>query len=108
MARANVLAMQADAQGHCYNVGRGIGTSVKELTELLLRLSESRLPIQYEPAGLTFVTNRIGCPRRAKRDLGYRWTVDLEQGMRSLIEWREQNEEALGRKRMAVGGLQSV
>ena len=71
--------------GHCYNVGRGVGTTIKELTELLLRLAGSRLPIQYEPAGLTFVTNRIGCPLRAERDLGYRWTIDLEEGMRSLI-----------------------
>jgi UDP-glucose 4-epimerase len=57
---------------------------------------------------LTFVTNRIGCPRLAEQDLGYRWTIDLEEGMRSLIDWRWQNEEALARKRLAVGGLQSV
>ncbi len=42
VARANVLAMQADAVGHCYNVGRGIGTTIKELTELLLRLDGQR------------------------------------------------------------------
>jgi len=108
VARANVLAMQAETQGHCYNVGRGIGTTIKELTELLLRLTESRLPIQYEPAGLTFVTNRIGCPQRAQRDLGYRWSIDLEEGIRSLIAWRRQDVAALDRKRLAVGGLQNA
>ena len=93
--------MQAEAGGHCYNVGRGIGTTIKELTELLLRLSGSRLSIQYEPAGLTFVTNRIGCPKRAERDLGYRWTINLDDGMRSLIQWRHQNERTLAEKRKA-------
>jgi UDP-glucose 4-epimerase len=88
IARANLLAMQAETSGECYNVGRGIGTSILELTELLLRLAGSHLPIEYEDAGLTFVTNRIGCPEKARRDLGFSWSIDLEEGMRSLIEWR--------------------
>ena len=103
VARANVLAMEAQSTGHCYNVGRGIGTTIKELTELLLQLSGSPLSIQYEPAGLTFVTNRIGCPKRAQRDLCYRWTIDLEEGMRSLIQWRQRNEEAVTERRKAEG-----
>jgi UDP-glucose 4-epimerase len=106
VARANVLAMQATAAGQCYNVGRGVGTTIKELTELLLELTESDLPIQYEPAGLTFVTNRIGCPKRAQEDLNYRWTVNLEEGMRSLIEWRRADAEALAQRRLKIGGLQ--
>jgi len=97
-ARANVLAMQAEVSGECYNVGRGIGTSIKELTELLLRLTGSGLKIQYEPAGLTFVTNRIGCPKKAERDLGYKWTIGLEEGMASLIEWRRTHAEQLRAK----------
>ena len=101
MARANVLAMEADSGGHCYNVGRGIGTTIKELTELLLRLSGSRLPIQYEPAGLTFVTNRIGCPLRAQRDLGYRWTIDLEEGMKALSNGGIRTKRRWRKKRKA-------
>lgn len=105
VARANVLAMQSDVSGECYNVGRGIGTTIKQLTELLLRLSGSKLPIQYEPAGQTFVTNRIGCAQKAERDLGFRWTIDLEEGMRSLIEWRQHDSAALAAKRVRIGGL---
>lgn len=105
VARANVLAMQSSVGGKNYNVGRGIGTSIKDLTELLLNLTGSDLPIKYEPAGLTFVTNRIGCPKAAQRDLGFRWTVDLEEGMRSLIEWRRSHEEALQAKQRATGGI---
>jgi UDP-glucose 4-epimerase len=108
VARSNVLAMEAETTGECYNVGRGIGTSIKELTELLLRLSGSELDIAYEPAGLTFVTNRIGCPEKASRDLGFEWTIDLEDGMQSLIEWRRSDRAALAGKRMAVGGVASL
>jgi UDP-glucose 4-epimerase len=95
VAQANVLAMQSDVSGRCYNVGRGIGTTIRELTELLQRLSGSTLPIRYEPAGQTFVTNRIGSTGAAQRDLGFRWQIDLEEGMRSLIDWRRNHREAL-------------
>jgi len=103
VARANILAMQAGASGECYNVGRGIGTSIKELTELLLRLTGCTLPIHYEPAGKTFVTNRIGCPVKARKDLGYQWTIDLDEGMQSLIEWRKNDREAFESKRAKQG-----
>jgi UDP-glucose 4-epimerase len=88
VARANVRAMQADTVGECYNVGRGIGTSIKELTELLLRLTGSKQSIRYEPKGQTFVSNRIGSIDKAERELGFRWSIDLEEGIRSVIEWR--------------------
>lgn len=99
VARANILAMQSEASGENYNVGRGIGTSIKELSELLLRLTGSDLEIDYQPAGQTFVTNRIGSVEAAERDLGFRWSVDLEEGMRRLIEWRRSNIEAVQSRR---------
>ncbi|MGE0144789.1 MAG: SDR family NAD(P)-dependent oxidoreductase [Planctomycetota bacterium] len=102
VARCNLLAMQAEKSGECYNVGRGIGTSIKELTELLLALTESKLQIQYEPAGQTFVTNRIGSTAKAEADLGFRWSVGLEDGMKSLIRWRRDAVAALEEKARAA------
>ena len=95
VALANICAMKSDATGNCYNVGRGIGTSIKELTELLIRQSGYQSEIQYEPAGLTFVTNRIGSIAKAQKDLGFKWTVDLEEGMQRLIDWRRTHIEEL-------------
>ena len=103
IARANVCAMKSDATGECYNVGRGIGTSIKDLSELLIGLTGTDLKIKYEPAGQTFVTNRIGCPKAAEKDLGFKWTIDLEEGMKKLIEWRNSNKEEVARKRRASG-----
>lgn len=108
IARANILAMKADVSGQCYNVGRGIGTSIKELTELLLELSGSDLQIQYEPAGLTFVTNRIGCPKAATQDLGFDWRIDLRDGMQRLIDWRNADRAGLAARRSKVQGAAHV
>lgn len=103
VAHANIMAMKADAIGF-YNVGRGIGTSIKELTQRLLNLTGSDLEIQYEPAGLTFVTNRIGCPKAAKRDLNFEWRVDLDDGLQKLIDWRNEDKQAvLARQEALVG-----
>ena len=88
VAKSNVCAMKSDVSGKCYNVGRGIGTSIKELTELLIRLSGKQAEIEYMPAGLTFVTNRIGSIEAAEKDLGYTWSIGLDEGMQKLIDWR--------------------
>jgi UDP-glucose 4-epimerase len=102
-ARANVCALKSDVPFGFYNVGRGIKTSIKELTELLLKMTGSDLPIQYAPAGQTFVTNRVGDPAAAVRDLGFKWTVDLENGLQNLIEWRKQHMEEIKKRRKKAG-----
>lgn len=102
VAQSNVCSLKAEVPFGFYNVGRGIKTSIKELAELLLKLSgREDLGLCYEPAGPTFVTNRVGCPKAAEQDLGYRWNVELEDGMRSLIEWRRSHISELQRRQAA-------
>jgi len=102
-ARANVCALKSDVPFGFYNVGRGIKTSVKELTELILRITGSDLPIQYEPTGQTFVTNRVGDPKAAEKDLRFTWSVDLESGLRRLIEWRSSHIREVEKRREQAG-----
>jgi UDP-glucose 4-epimerase len=102
VARANVLAMQSEATGRNYNVGRGIGTTVRELAELLLELTGSDLQIEYRSAGQTFVKNRVGSTRAAERDLDFRWSVSLEEGMRKLIEWRRADRDGVALRRAEI------
>lgn len=98
-ARANICAIKSDIPFGFYNIGRGIKTSIKELTELILKLTCSDLDIQYEPAGQTFVTNRVGDPVAAERDLGFKWTIDLADGLSRLIEWRKTHMEEVEKRR---------
>jgi UDP-glucose 4-epimerase len=93
IARANVLAAKSDVSDRCYNVGRGVGTTVQELTERLLRLTGSALTIQYKPAGQTFVTQRIGSIANAKRDLGFEATTELADGLTRLMAWRRAQQQ---------------
>jgi UDP-glucose 4-epimerase len=98
-AAANVLAMAADSTDTCYNVCTGRKTSVRKVAELLIDLTGAECEVQFEPAGQSFVTNRVGCPAKAKRELGFAATVDLRQGLKGLIEWRRGHIEATSRRR---------
>lgn len=97
-ARANVCALKSDATDRFYNVGSGTRTSLRELTELILEITGSEQPIQYEPAGKTFVTNRIGSTAAAERDLGFRTTVELRDGLERLIEWRNAHRQLVAER----------
>jgi UDP-glucose 4-epimerase len=102
-AAANICAMKAEVTDRFYNVGTGRRTSIKELAEMILRLTGANLPIQYEPAGLTFVKNRIGCPRRAREEIGFEAAVPLDQGLSELIEWRRTHIEEVEKRRVRSG-----
>ena len=74
-------------------------------TELLLHLTGSHLSIEYQPAGQTFVTKRIGSTTAAERDVGFRWQVELEEGMRRLIAWRQADQDAVWARRTHISGV---
>jgi UDP-glucose 4-epimerase len=98
-AEANVCAMRADATDQFYNVGTGIRTTIKELTQLVLDVTNSELAIQYEPGGTTFVKNRVGCPVKAAQQIGFKAAVDLREGIRQLIDWRHSHKDQVLRRR---------
>ena len=92
VARANVLALKSDASDVFLNVGMGVQTTINELVERLLVLMGSDLRPQYLPQEQMFVTNRIGSTELAERLIGFRGAIELDEGLASVIEWREQDE----------------
>lgn len=94
-ARCNVLAMKSDLTDEFYNVGTGVQTSIKELCELILSLKKSELKVQYKPYSpedmRRMVQNRIGSTKKASKDLGFEYELDLQHGLKDLIAWREAN-----------------
>jgi UDP-glucose 4-epimerase len=101
-ADANICAMKADASDRFYNVGTGVRTSLQELAALVLKITGSDVGIRYEPAGLTFVKNRIGSPDRASAEIGFNAVVPLEEGLRALIDWRRGHKSEVDERRARV------
>jgi len=100
-AAANVCAMSADTVDEFYNVGTGQRTTVLELAEKLVELTGGHATIEFEPAGLTFVKNRIGGPDKAIEQIGFKASVPLDEGLRSLIEWRATHQREVEARRLA-------
>ena len=99
-AKANLCALKADTVDSFYNVGRGIQTTIKELTEVILEIIQSDIKIQYEPEGTTFVKNRVGCTKKAEIEIGFKAEVGLREGLEKLIEWRKNHKEEVMSRRL--------
>jgi len=99
-ALANLCALKANVTDQFLNVGRGIQTTIKELTGIILEITGLNFSIQYEPGGTTFVTNRVGCPKKAKAEIAFTAEVDLRKGLRQLIKWRENHKAEVARRRL--------
>lgn len=102
-ALANICAMKANKENMFYNVGTGKRTSLKELAEKLLTLTGSQNPILYAPRSqATLVRNRIGCPQKANDEINFVSQIDLNEGLKRLIEWRKNHKAELIVRRSAA------
>jgi UDP-glucose 4-epimerase len=88
IARANILAAQADVTDKAYNIACGVETSLLELAEMLLQVMDSDLGVEFgPPRAVNGVTRRLADTTAAREDLGFVAEMNLEDGLRQLVEW---------------------
>lgn len=101
VAVANIQAARCPAAGRVYNIGSGRETSLRELLEILLRITGSTLRADIRPERkVNPVARRLASTERAAKELGFVARVDLEEGLRRLVAWRKEvasSAEAVGR-----------
>lgn len=98
VARCNVLALKSEVSDEFFNVGTGVQTTIKDLCEKILTLTDSKLTVQYRPYSeedvRRLVQNRIGSTEKARDLMGFEFEESLEKGLKDLIEWRSKNPQA--------------
>jgi UDP-glucose 4-epimerase len=88
IARANLLAARSTVTDVVLNVGSGKETSLDELAALLLKIMGSGLSADHAPARkVNPVTRRLADVEEAARQIGFRASIDLEEGLRTLVDW---------------------
>ncbi len=88
IARANVLAAEADVTDAIFNIASGVETSLQNLAETLLEVMGSDLAIEYGPERtVNGVTRRLADTSAARDALGFSAEIDLRQGLTELVEW---------------------
>ncbi|XVS64626.1 SDR family NAD(P)-dependent oxidoreductase [Actinosynnema sp. CA-299493] len=88
IARANILAAQAEVTDTVYNIASATETSLLELAEALQRVMGSTVPLEFGPArSVNSVTRRLADIGAAERELGWKPTISLDEGLADLVTW---------------------
>ncbi len=90
VARANLLALKAEATDANYNIASGTETSLNELARLVLGLTGSTLEPAYKKDANPGIQRRRASVEKAKGELGFTATTSLEEGLGRLIAWRQE------------------
>jgi UDP-glucose 4-epimerase len=84
------------------NVASGTETSLNELAATLGRvMGVDRVPEHGPARKATPVWRRLADTEKAERQLGFKTTVSLEEGLRQLVDWWSQETKT------PVGAMQS-
>jgi UDP-glucose 4-epimerase len=97
VARSNVLAASSDASDEVFNVASGSETSLLELARLLIEVMGANVEIEHGPErSVNKVPRRLADTRAARERLGFEAEVDLEEGLRLLVDWWRAERASIG------------
>ena len=96
IARANLLAAQADVTDDVFNIAAGEETSLLQLAQRLLGAMDADLvPEHGEARKVNAVTRRLADITAARERLGWRPEIGLDEGLRGLVEWWRAEQAAV-------------
>lgn len=85
---ANMLAHQVEsARGQVYNIGSGLRSSLLDLLTALNAVLSSDIQAEFVEARAGDVRDSLADISKAQSELGYRPSMDLQRGLREVIEW---------------------
>jgi UDP-glucose 4-epimerase len=87
VARANLLAAEADAGGEAINICTGHETSLLDLLEELSELSPTAPQVRFDGPRPGDIYRSAGCPEKAIRMLGFTPVISMTEGLKQTIEW---------------------
>jgi len=88
IARANILAAEANVSDEIINIASGSETSLNGLAEALLRVMGSSVAIEYGPERkVNPVPRRLADTSRARDLIGFEARIGIEEGLKRLVDW---------------------
>jgi nucleoside-diphosphate-sugar epimerase len=92
MARGLIACADRGEPGGVYNLASGVETSIRELAETIVELAGSG-SVEVAPArDWDRSGKRFGATEKSERELGFRATVALREGLERQIAWTRENE----------------
>ncbi len=88
VVKANLLALKAgDCAGKCFNIASGSSVSIRELAEMIIRISSSRSMLVNRPARQGDIQDSRADISAAGKDLAYTPLHDIAHGLEKTISW---------------------
>jgi UDP-glucuronate 4-epimerase len=84
---ATLAAMEGAPPGALYNVGGGVEATMRDAIATLERIAGRRLDVVERPAAAGDVRRTSADTSAIERDLGWRATTSLEDGLKAQWEW---------------------
>ncbi|MEU8820372.1 NAD-dependent epimerase/dehydratase family protein [Actinoplanes sp. NPDC048796] len=88
IARANILAAEADVTDEVFNIASQTETSLRDLAAALSEVMKSDLQPEFGPArAVNGVTRRLADTSAATEKLGFTAQLSLHEGLEGLVDW---------------------
>ncbi|MGG4142266.1 SDR family NAD(P)-dependent oxidoreductase [Paenibacillus algorifonticola] len=88
-----LAAIRGEANGLAFNIGSNLSITILELAQLIIKLSDSKSPILFKSYAEAYGPGYEDMParepdlNRSESLLGYKPSVNLEEGLYKTIEW---------------------
>lgn len=99
-----IVADHEKAIGEVFNLGNSVEVSVREVIETVLRIADSDIGYQIFDTQRSYgdkyedIIRRVPDVQKAYQTLGWKATVQIEEGIRRTIDWAKKNEWWLKQK----------
>ena len=85
IAKANVAAMESSIRKSFLNVGTGISTSINDLAEMMVNLSNSECKIEHGPELEGDIEVSLASTEFTKKTINWNYEIELKEGLLDLI-----------------------
>lgn len=79
------MALESDVTGRVYNVGTGTSTTIRDLANILIKHMGADVQPEFRPRPV-LVSRRAADISRIRIELGWEPTVDVVEGLRSVVD----------------------
>ncbi len=100
VADAFVKALTQSSKYRVFNIGTGVGTSLRDLLDKMERITSMKPRVEYVTGRVADVPLNILDSRRAQEHMGWRFKIDCETGLRKTWTW------LTGKEAQVVGSAQ--
>ena len=86
VAKINLIVMESDINFGFFNVGTGISTSINNLAEIMVKLSNKKLDVNYKKSLEGDIKQSVADTKETEKKFKWKSKIGLKEGLKKLLE----------------------